>query len=355
MLAVTLTANAQPGAERTEAAQPAAPSSVELEFWKSAERIGTAESYKAYLDAFPQGVFAPLARAALKAKLATDAGGNNHGAAASATPSPAPSPGGKLKFFVDRSDSGAITFRLGERFTGPGPLTVGWLGAKKQVVLPAGEWVVLSAIDHPWETVKGTTLVFGRFAGDRIAAALRVSTNRHPVSRQPWPAMDACEKPDASRLYQWRKPNTAWRRECMTVVAVEKPFAPTSDSSVQTLASLNRMGARIEGFALVARIYLADDVNGMLFVERIDWPAIPLGEAAGTATDWTTEGLRSSPQRGEYLRDFVAWTTAYRAFVLEGFRRELTDPDLQPGVPVARLGSLAGVGDFDPLARSPRR
>ncbi|HXF45236.1 MAG TPA: hypothetical protein VNK91_03865 [Burkholderiaceae bacterium] len=291
-----------------------------------------------------------MARAALS-KLA----GDDEGAAASAAASPAPSPGDKLKFFVDRADSGAITFRLGERFTGPGPLTVGWLGAKKQVVLPAGEWVVLSAFDHPWGTVKGTTLVFGKFAGDRIAAALRVSTNRHPITRQSWPAMDACEKPDAGRLYQWRKANTAWRRECMAVVAVKQPFAPNSDSSVQTLASLSRMGARVEGFALVARIYLSDDVNGMLFVERIDWPAIALGKAAGLATDWTPEGVRSNTQHGQYLRDFVAWTTAYRAFVLEGFRRELTDPDLQPGVPVARLGSLAGVGDFDPLSSSPRR
>ena len=47
------------------AAQAPAPSAAELEFWRSTERLGTAEAYAAYLAAYPSGHFATVARPAM--------------------------------------------------------------------------------------------------------------------------------------------------------------------------------------------------------------------------------------------------------------------------------------------------
>jgi hypothetical protein len=46
-----------------ESAQPAAPEEVELAFWKSVETSGLREEYEAYLERYPEGTFAVLARA----------------------------------------------------------------------------------------------------------------------------------------------------------------------------------------------------------------------------------------------------------------------------------------------------
>lgn len=320
-------------------------SAAEIEFWKSADRIGTADAYRAYLKAFPTGIFAPLAQAAL-AKL----GSSVHQPRDQTGSWPERTEGqvaSNLKHFEEWSRSGAIRFKLGERFRGPGILTVGWLGAKKQVVIPAGEWLALAAVDHDWGTVKGTTLVFGKFLAERLASALVVTTNRHPIPRQNWAALDDCEKPNATRLYEWRRPNAAWQRECMFVTVVEQPFQSSSEASVQVLTSLRRLGARLDGFALAARLYLYDEVNGMLFVERLDWPEATLGDVAGRAAEWTVSRISAVPARATFVREFVSWMNAYRGFVVQGFRRDIPEPDLQAGAPAPSLGPLTGVGDFN--------
>jgi len=49
-----------------ESAPPAAPEEVELAFWKSVETSGLREEYEAYLERYPEGTFAVLARARLE-------------------------------------------------------------------------------------------------------------------------------------------------------------------------------------------------------------------------------------------------------------------------------------------------
>ena len=49
-----------------EPAPAAAPDEVELAFWKSVETSGVREEYEAYLERFPEGTFAVLARARLE-------------------------------------------------------------------------------------------------------------------------------------------------------------------------------------------------------------------------------------------------------------------------------------------------
>ena len=71
-------AAAEPAPHVWQVAQ-AGPGAVEADYWRSTEKLGTPDAYRAYLAAFPQGFYARLAHVAL-AK------------AGAATPPPAPSP-----------------------------------------------------------------------------------------------------------------------------------------------------------------------------------------------------------------------------------------------------------------------
>jgi hypothetical protein len=90
-------------------AQAPSASAVEMEFWRSAQRLGNAEAYRAYLAAFPNGVFAPLARAALSAQGA--------GAAGIGADSAPKNPPSNLRHFTEPTPhTGAVSFKLGDRF-----------------------------------------------------------------------------------------------------------------------------------------------------------------------------------------------------------------------------------------------
>src|SRR5882672_318429 len=56
-----------PGFAQAQAQSPAqgAANPIEIEFWRSTDRMATAEAYRAYLDAYPSGSFVVLARLAL--------------------------------------------------------------------------------------------------------------------------------------------------------------------------------------------------------------------------------------------------------------------------------------------------
>ena len=54
-------------AESAEIASASDPQAVEIEFWDSIKNSTLASEYEAYLDQYPEGSFAPLARVRLKA------------------------------------------------------------------------------------------------------------------------------------------------------------------------------------------------------------------------------------------------------------------------------------------------
>lgn len=133
--ALILPVLAQPAPARAAAAAEA-PSPAETEFWRSAERIGTPEAYRAFLAAFPKGLFAPLALAALdKAEAALAPAASASGPVLQVLPKRPQGVLGRaasLKPFGREAErSGVITFRLGDHFAGPGAIMVGRFGAKK--------------------------------------------------------------------------------------------------------------------------------------------------------------------------------------------------------------------------------
>lgn len=333
------------------AADAAAPGEVEC--WRSTERVGTAQAYRAYLAAFPDGLYAPLARAFIDKEGAAAAAPQ---ASAPAAPRPAPrrptaeKAGANLKDFSEGPpNSGALTFNIGDRFSGPGVLTIGWLGAKKQILLPAGQWVALGAKDHDsahTPPVKMTIVRFGKFTGDRLSSMMSFSISRHvkSVRATQWSDLVACATPDPTALYQRDAGVSNWWRECVMI----KAFAPRKfDDEVR--ANLERIGAKGFGTELVSTISFADDANGYLRVSRIDFPGIVLGAEAFGVQHWSVEALSKAPARDAYVKALTTWVEVYRKFAIEGFRRDFTQPDLVPGAAEPLASALRGVGDFNPI------
>lgn len=297
---------------------------AELEFWRSTERIGTADAYRAYLRAYSNGHFAPLARAALdKADL----------------PSPAATED-RLNEFTGPAQSSAVSFKLGDRFAGPTTIAIGSLGTKKQLVLPSGEWVALAAFDgtsgrvDPADT---TTLAFGKFNARRLTAMLQMTVNREAVTDRAvdWSGIDECQESQANRLHEWKKSQTAWLRECVAV-----RYAPTIvTASGETNVSLGRLGARAQGGAIITDMVFADDVNGYLHVRRIDWPQLALGEEGGDAARWTPQAVAAAPPRAAYVKGLIAWADAYRGVAAEGFRGRISRVEPVRGIPVSTFES----------------
>ena len=334
---------------------------VEAEFWRSAERIGTPEAYRAYLAAFPSGVFAPLARAALakESSLATP-GANAAGATRAEVAKPSDNKASPtLRYFSEAAPyTGSIAFNVGDRFTGPGPLTVGWIGAKKQVVLPPGEWVVLAATDgksyqaQMAVTIPGvnrvdlTTLVLGKFAGDRLSALLRFTSNIRPATTPTWTDLAECDLSDATRLHHARTQPTTFRNECVAIRSLANPMTEAYPAADEVRRSLARIGARMSGAAVVLVLSFAERANGYLGITRMDWPALTLGAESEPAEAWYPQSLSSSPLRSAYVTALLAWAQAYRAVASDGYRRALGAADLTPGAGAIALG--LAVSEFDP-------
>jgi hypothetical protein len=255
--------------------------------------------------------FALAALVSLMGLMATNAQAADSAALAAA----ASAADGRLHYFsVEPQLSGSTAFNLGDRFVGPGVVTVGWLGSKKQIVLPAGEWVALAMVDHPSRegAAQMGTVAFGQFQGQRLATLLEVTFNRRATRVRSWPEMDACLGNSGSQwLHHWATSASAVTTECEAVsMAADAPgTSELAAVASERRESLERLGAAApSGPASVARIFLTRDNVGYLGVTRIDW---------NTSEQEARERL-------------VPWLERYRALVETGFRRGFDRSDLQP-------------------------
>ena len=331
--------------EQLYAANDAA-ASMELEFWRSAERIGTADAYRAHLAAFPNGTFAPLARAALEKANATapavqvKPAGPQPETPARASPD--------LRYFSESPPyTGSISFNVGDRFSGPGALTVGWLGAKKQVLLPPGEWVVLAATDSKSSQNAGfrgerpismVTLVFGKFMSDRVSTMLQFTSDIRPGEKVIWSDIDQCELQTPTRLHHASGNATPFRKECLAIRSIAKPFSDPNDATLEMKRSLDRMGARMGGLAVASILTFAEQANGYLGITRFDWPSPLLGSEGENADSWLPANVEASAPRRTYVNALLAWASSYRKLAGAGYARKLDLVDLEAGAPARQKG-----------------
>jgi hypothetical protein len=351
-LALPMPGFAQSEAPRTAA--PAQPGAAELEFWRSAERLGTPDGYRAYLAAFPEGFFAALARASLA-----------QGGAARATPAPAgagvqaPSPALR-HFTAPVTHSGAVTFNLGDRFTGPGVISVGWAGAKRQVVLPPGEWVVLAMADHkedmtppayrfPTRVVADIgTLVLGRFSGTRLAAAMIYQSSIRPIQVDDWTDIAGCQPGAVESLFHESTRPSGLRSACAAVKPVVAPLAAKTAAMEEARASLARLGAQVQGDALAAIAVVSEPRRGYLAGTRLDWPGVALGTESDAAAAWSRAGSARDSRRAATVAGLIEWLGTYRKLIDDAYGFRINQDDLKAGAGASTGGNALGLRDFQP-------
>lgn len=305
-----------------------APGEVELEMWRSAARLDTAAAYQAYLAAYPRGTFEPMARAAL-AKLQAAA----PAAAGPASPAPAPEAApaaprrsATLAPFGRGVNSGAADLAESARLQGPGIVIVGRTGARRQVVLPQGEWVLLAAEDHRTGTTVQfslTSLAFGRFDGARLVSLLVATSSTRPVTvgagspgtqaalgvLPRWVPAERCEVPTPQDVTidigsdRWMRRCAALRRAGDWRAQLQADVPPLAEALDEALKTA---GAQVPGFAYRSEWQLTDTRYAWLGIVRwdVDGPAAP---------------------RQAFLK-------AYTAAAAKGMLREWESEPLQPGV-----------------------
>ncbi len=305
------------------AAAAQAPGEFEMELWRSATKLDTPAAYEAYLKAFPQGAFAPMARAALARPGMAPAP-----AAAEPAAAPQPRAPSSILHYQGGVNSGATDLATGAKLNGPGVVTVGSVGAKRQLVIPPGEWVLLAAEDHrtPGRVQHQlATLAFGQFSGSELRSLLVATFNRRPPSIPmnatgtsqeaglvpTWTTAIACETAGRDDVVQEVK--QGWTlRTCLQMRPAGDwrsafPDAPPLLEALDPV--LAAMKAQVGSFAWRSEVHITDKRYGHLGLTRLDTAEV--GPAAA---------------RAEWLRRY-----AERAG--EGYTREFDRPDLQPGQP----------------------
>lgn len=310
------------------------PSPIEREFWSSTHQIGTVAAYQAYLNKFPNGFFVTLASAAINKaentvsstsppslRLTKDRGetdSNPRGAQFN------------VSKIVGPTKSSAITQQVGDVFHGPGPITVGWFGAKKQIVVPRGEWVLLAAEDSlstHTPSMSLTSLVLARLEGNTVRSFLLARFNsKAGNSRNSWSDASACESPSPSTLFAWYE-HEFWVTQCVKAALLPQALsAKTLSGSIwkEVLQKLTAGdGALPNSPSLLTEMFYTGDSSNYLKVSRIDFD-VSLGERAlGTPTS----SIDLSPAGRE------KWAKAYSAVAAVGYRKKLPEDELYAGNP----------------------
>ena len=355
LLGAATGALAQPASQNKAAASSTTDkASVEVDFWKSVERMDTADAYAAYLEAYPNGRFALLARVAMK----RTAGGAQPVPASVAPVSPPvatsvpaaapvlaatsaqpPTAGGKLNAWSDPA-SGAITLDAGHRIRGPGVITVGRLGARKQLPIPDGEWVVVAATDHDSDTqpryatngsgavvgqgaVKLTSLTLAQFEGAMARSLLVVTFNRitNDMPRFVWKGVEQCVASEEQFEYRHTEGGGRQLRLCVQVrheaTGIPAVFAPEHRKEFNQ--NLSKLGGRLGSFNTETDLYLVDRYNAYIRITRFDCTEAQQGRPACAMPGTQATGIAAQ----------VAWAKAYAPSAQAGFDRDLAMPELK--------------------------
>lgn len=224
------------------------------------------------------------------------------------------------KLLARAPGSGAVSQQPGETYVGPGPMTVGYLGAKKQIVLPAGRWLLLAVGDKPSghaAPVQLVTMVFGDLEGGRLHRALVYVFNGRPGPvRNNWPEVAQCEQQGGPRGSVKVQHNDGGRRGCGWSLAGARLPELNDAAWDRALAALMRLGLALpsEPFTYT-RAWAADQTADFLSLRRMDFDATPR----------------------------KAWLQAYLPLMVDGFQKRLQATELEPGQPPT--GALLALPD----------
>jgi len=238
-----------------------------------------------------------------------------------------------------------VTLNIGDRHKGPTALTVGWLGARKQLVLPSGEWVTLSAADRKLALASNinatiTTITFGKFTGDRLSTLLRFTFSSQVPSVSGWPDLAGCDRADAQLMHSARSQQGV-RDECMSLRATAQPMSVVFQGADELRASLDKLGARVSGPALTTTITMADKRHGYWGLTRCDWPGATMGAEADKIGEWRRDLLALPAPKAAYANGLWTWAERYRPHAVEGHGNDYSGP-------LATDTNAMSTDDFDP-------
>lgn len=325
------------------------PSQVEREYWDATRQIDSVAGYQAYLTRFPNGFYAPLASAAIK----------KADGAVPTTSQPRPRPteerkdsppsAARLEFVASKiagpTNSGAITQQAGDVFHGPGPITVGWIGARKQILIPRGDWILLAAEDNlasPSSSYGSsmstggtnfippmlvTTLVLAKLEDRTVRSFLLARFNGKEGSPKfPWSDALECGSSSRPALFTWRD-RSLWIKQC-----AEASLYAHSDKNVTKVFSgaiwekafemLTMGGGTLPSSSfLVTDMYYTGDSSNYLKISRVDF---------GVSSEYSDPGVPKS-SIDLSLQGREQWARAYSELAVLGYRQKLTEGDLKPG------------------------
>jgi hypothetical protein len=231
------------------------------------------------------------------------------------------------------TDSGAVTFRVGDVFRGPGPITVGYLGAKKQLLLPNGDWRVLAAVDYNSRhasPMRMTSVAFGQFDGPRLRSLLVATSTRRPgKASNTWNELSHCQANQGGSLWQ-----SAQERFPLSQCARVQPLAPARlrEQLPQALAEsmdqhLPAMGAAWPSVNLKSTLVVTDRLAALLQVQRFDCVAVKPGADTDTCVAIPRAWLRDDPTPPLQAR--LEWARAYATLAPLGMNKNLDADDLE--------------------------
>jgi hypothetical protein len=143
--------------------------------------------------------------------------------------------------------TGAVEFAPGAVFVGPGFVTVGHWGAKRQLVVPAGHWVVVAATDHSLigqYEIQLTTVGLLRTDSEAAGTTLFATFNRR--------GMPSVFGSLAAAFPRWDALDSCFSRSVVSLVQV-----PSSDMRVQWCTAY-RMESAVPKFAQMAAAFQQD-------------------------------------------------------------------------------------------------
>ena len=311
----------------------AEPSAYEIEMWRSASRLNTVEAYNDYLTKFPTGGFAGLARIAIRQASSSS---QNYSTQTLGPKSPAL----LSELQSRRQESGATHVQLGDRYVGPGVITVGWLGSKQQIVIPPGEWTTLAVFDHSLTgmvPVTYTTIALAQFAGSDLSSLLLTTSTSRPTSLPSsqttqfasLPRLAAAESCDANAFpSQFHEQVSSFAiSSCLLVREVgnaEETLRSPAGLQERITKSLSTLKATLGRFTHRAELHLngrqVDYTGYILLATNVGNVPQPI---AGPPTE------SSSPESPSSR--WATWLQDFRPFAMAGHARRLAATDLDPG------------------------
>jgi hypothetical protein len=230
-----------------------------------------------------------------------------------------------------------LVARPRDKLNGPVTYSVGGTGAKKQILIPKGEWMVLASVDHNMMIpssglsremlVRFSTIALAKFDSTRTSSILVVTFNRTvtPTTLSSWPDAVKCEGNEAPSFYSSKEGDFTLRRCSFVRAVADKQLR---ESAVPNLwqdvdASLRGLSRNFGQFNIESSIFVVDR-RDYLHIARFDCTQL---KADGLGCEPIPDSTKQPSVKSPNVEARISWAKAYLPFAVAGFKSNLDDGD----------------------------